>query len=140
LRSAASRSIFFNEFIKRSKAAHFILLQCSNLPLRQHAFAVALVHLRNDAAALITRAASSASAQRSAQCQYRLVLADWCRLSIFLFVRRQMMRIAGQEAAQLRRAEFREEDRLAQEQRVAGKAHELRQRIARNKMKALSFN
>jgi hypothetical protein len=93
---------------------------CSECTRRRDAFATALGHIRSDAVYRIATALTTACCQRRAQLVYRSAYDEWCRSYVCVFIGRQMMRIVGAEAAQLRLADFREEDRIAKELRMAG--------------------
>ena len=111
VRCITLRTIFFEEFIRRVDALKYALAVCTEYARRQDAFAVARNYRRVDAIACISSAVAAAAAQRQAQRLYRQIYDDWCKLSVFLFIRWHMVRLAGVEEAQCCVAAFKEEDR-----------------------------
>ncbi len=73
-----------------------------------------------DSLAFIARTVVAISLQSRAQGVYRQMYDDWCKDYVVLFVRRQLSRMAGEKAAQVRLEHYREEDRIAKAKRVAG--------------------
>jgi hypothetical protein len=122
MRRVSLRALFFKEFFRRVRALQFIVFMSFEHARRSVAFEAAHSLLRTDAAALLAAAVAAARAQQRAQLTYIAAFDEWCRQYVFAFVRRQALRIEGALAAQRRRAEFREEDRIAREKRVSGDA------------------
>ncbi len=128
MRRVSLRALFFKEFFRRVRALQFIIFMCFEHGRRRGAVETAHSLLRTDAAALLAAAVLTACAQRRAQLAYITAFDEWCRQYVFAFVRRQAMRIEGALSAQRRLAEFREEDRIAKEKRVAGAARDFTHR------------
>ncbi len=97
-----------------------VLAACAHHRRNKDALAVANEHRKTDAAVRIASAVAASTAQRQGQQVYCRAYDHWCREYVVSFVRRHNARMGGLAAAQAKLAEYREEDRVAQEKRVQG--------------------
>jgi hypothetical protein len=104
----------------RVEATRSVLASCAHHRRNKDAHAVVDEYRRTDAAALINSAAAASSAQRQAHQMYRQAYDHWCTEYVLSFILRQTGRIQGLTAAQARLAQYKEEERVAQEKRVQG--------------------
>lgn len=97
-----------------------VLAVCAEYVRRRDALAVACSYRLANSVAFIVRTVVAVSLQSRAQGVYRQMYDSWCKDYVVLFVRRQLSRMAGAKAAQVRLEHYREEDRIAKAKRVAG--------------------